>query len=96
MDEFYEGLKVQVKDWDEMAAEYGVANGYINCPCGFVPEMRGFCGTVFTITQIQENEIFLEEPESRRFHWSKEMLKPFDEKTTEPDDAFEEGICAFL
>lgn len=96
MDEFYEGQRVQVKDWDEMADEYGMADVYIDCPLGFVPGMRSFCGTVFTIMQVQEDEIILEEPESRRYHWSKEMLKPYDEQADEPDYAFEKGISTFL
>lgn len=52
--EFEIGDLVRVRDWEDMAAEYGTKPGttYINCPYWvFTDRMRDYCGMVFTVSE---------------------------------------------
>jgi len=53
---FAPGDTVRIRDWDDMAAEYGVTDGDIdigeNRPW-FTQPMRQFCGMVCTVTAIE-------------------------------------------
>lgn len=47
------GDKVKVRDWDDMAAEYGTDKlGNIDCDGRFTKEMKQFCGKSLEITDI--------------------------------------------
>lgn len=51
--EVYEpGEEVKIRDWDEMAEEYEVLGTTINCPSGFVREMRCLCGNSYVIKEL--------------------------------------------
>ena len=42
----------RIRDWDDMAAEFGVNEwGDIPCAGTFIPEMKCFCGKVYTIAE---------------------------------------------
>lgn len=53
---FHVGDVVRIRDWDDMAQEYGVRpDGLIDCPeYVFNPAMREHCGKQFTITSFGE------------------------------------------
>ena len=48
------GEVVQIRQWDDMAKEFGVdSSGGIRCiPCGFVKEMKKYCGKRLIIVAI--------------------------------------------
>lgn len=47
------GDTVRVRQWDDMAAEFGLdVFGSIDCPYKFVKEMRCFCGGTYVIDSI--------------------------------------------
>ena len=52
---FNVGDRVKIREWDDMAQEYGLSGGSINCRCTFVPAMKVFCGREFIITHIYED-----------------------------------------
>ena len=56
MSKFAPGDIVRIRDWDDMAAEYGVTDGDIdigeNRPW-FTQPMRQFCGMICTVTAIE-------------------------------------------
>lgn len=50
---FTVGQKVRVRQWNDMAEEFGLNDyGYIDCPYEFIPMMEPLCGRVFTISYI--------------------------------------------
>ena len=53
---FHEGDYVVVRDWDDMAEEYGFdSSGNIMVPYSFVPDMKGMCGEYFQIKSATED-----------------------------------------
>lgn len=43
-------MKVRIKDWWDMAEQYGVNEcGNIDCCCSFTSEMREYCGKVIEV-----------------------------------------------
>lgn len=57
MNVYREGDLVVIKDWDEMAGEFGFMDSeerYIDCHPAFVPEMRRLCGELAYITKISK------------------------------------------
>ena len=46
------GDRVIFRNWDDMAAEFGVCDGFIATPMVVSPEMMGFCGKKATVTDI--------------------------------------------
>ena len=46
---YHSGDKVRVREWDDMAREYGVCYGGIETPEWFRPEMKVFCGKELTV-----------------------------------------------
>lgn len=56
---FQVGDKVKVREWDDMAAEFGVdEDGDIKCPRYFTTGMRPLCGRVATISRVMETGSF--------------------------------------
>lgn len=56
---FHVGDVVRIRDWDDMAREYGLRyDGFIECPkCVFNTEMRRYCGRQFTIKSFDGIEV---------------------------------------
>lgn len=46
-------MKVRVKDWDELAEQYGLdEDGNINCRYIFSKEMKKYCGKVIEVENV--------------------------------------------
>lgn len=75
--ETYEiGDKVIIRDWDDMASEFGDNGGSIPCRCGFVPAMREYCGKILTIKELYGScSVIFEEDIGNRFSWSTDMIR---------------------
>lgn len=75
-EEVYPFMKVIVRDWDEMAEEFGVrATGTIDCPYGFNNHvMRETCNKIATVVGIHSPDAFCllidgkEYPEEDSYH----------------------------
>lgn len=89
-DKFYIGQEVRIRDWDDMAQEFGVdSRGVIRCTFHFTPSMKVLCGMSFVITEIIESVV-----RGHKFGWSisTDMIEPMvpelelDEDTTEIDN----------
>lgn len=53
------GDKVKIRTWKSMEKEFGLTStGYINCNALFTELMHGFCGEIFTINKIEEDNRF--------------------------------------
>lgn len=51
---FSVGDRVRIRDWDDMASEFGVdEDGEISCKYIFAQSMRDFCGQEYTISTTQ-------------------------------------------
>lgn len=62
---FKEGDKVRIRQWDDMAREFGYDGDEIDCNCAFIKSMRPLCGMEFTINSVDEGSgivTFAEEP----------------------------------
>lgn len=49
---FKVGDKVKVRQWDDMAREYGMNGMAIAARCSFMPNMRKYCGKVATVEKF--------------------------------------------
>lgn len=90
-----EGQKVVVKEWDEMADEFGVVDGkLIPCECSFVYGMKELCGREAIIRNLRELENgkcrfdleFIDFHVDRKWSFSSDMVKE-----VEDDFEFDEG-----
>lgn len=51
------GDKLRVRDWEDMAREFGLdRDGDIKCTPFFIEEMRKFCGKVVTVQDVRYDE----------------------------------------
>ena len=49
-------MRVQVKSWEKLVCEFGTRpTGTVDCPYGFHPAMRGFCGKAGTLIWLQSD-----------------------------------------
>lgn len=74
------GDKVRVRQWDDMAKEYGFINSVkrdIDIPgCTFVNSMKKFCGSVVTISNIvSDNSIYLIKEDDQNWYWTDDMFE---------------------
>lgn len=81
---FNVGDIVRVREWDDMAREYGVdRDGDINTPVYFVKRMRPLCGDRAEITRIHTDGCielyFLDGSNGREtdFFYHESMLEPY-------------------
>ncbi len=86
--DFKVGDLVRVRDWDDMAKEFGFSDLYINVTCGcvFNPKMKVFCGQEFVITVIEEDSKGFWEIKGHNFNgWTitPEMIEPVNRETKE-------------
>ena len=54
-DRYNPGETVVVRQWDDMAAEYGTQSGSIKCPYNFIQAMRFLCGREFTVESCEDD-----------------------------------------
>lgn len=67
--EFNIGDVCRIRQWDDMATEYGVAPwGSIKCRESFIPSMRYLCGKPFTV-KLKPNGIYYSE-EGTEGNWN--------------------------
>ena len=73
---FQPGQRVRIRQWDDMAREFGYVNeGYIQCEATFIPDMRYLCGQEFTIETIYDgNRVTFVENDD--FNYSLDMIEP--------------------
>lgn len=74
------GDKVRVRQWDDMAKEFGLTlrgGGGIDIPdCTFVKNMKKFCGTVVTVSDIVFlNSRYLIEEDNEHWYWTDDMFE---------------------
>ena len=80
---FAVGDRVRIRDWDDMASEFGVdEDGEIPCKYIFAREMRVFCGQEYTISTTRNNSDGTQrldfedaEDEEDDFMWSSDMCE---------------------
>ena len=72
---FKAGDKVRVREWDDMAEEFGVTkNGDINTPIvTFAQSMKRLCKKVVTIKCVYDNYYIMQE---NNYDWTDDMLYP--------------------
>lgn len=90
------GDRLVIREWDDMAEEYGMVGDSIDVPYRFTLAMKYLCGIAFTVGSISSNlikpipnELDLFDTEGRTsFHYwsiSAGMCKPYQkEKEMEP------------
>lgn len=93
------GDRLVIREWDDMAEEYGMAGDSIDVPHRFVLAMKRLCGIAFTVgsVSVSDNtieptpeELYLFETNGDVYlltHWriSAEMCEPYrKEKEIEP------------
>lgn len=88
--EFYVGQEVRIRDWDDMAQEFGIENDDIMCTAVFIPEMRYLCEKVFIIEEINKDIVLLKDAPDA-YIYSVDMIEPAKNSFNEPFDeiAFE-------
>lgn len=76
------GDKVRVRQWDDMAKEfgfYGCTKSNIDIlGCLFTNNMKKFCGSVVTISNIaSDNSRYLIKEDDQNWYWTDEMFEPY-------------------
>ena len=72
------GDKVRVRQWDDMAKEFGESAGSIDTPaCSFEENMRLYCGTIVTIKEVKNDELYYIEEDNEDWYWTDEMFEPY-------------------
>lgn len=79
---FKVGDRVVVRDWDDMAKEYGTSEGgTIHCCFGFTDTMRHLCGRTATVKEVIRNYIkvdFDDKSGDTLWSYSTDMFNPID------------------
>lgn len=73
---FKVGDRVRIRQWDDMAAEFEVDHGNIECRCGFTDSMKKFCGRTAEIVNLSNQQ---EKTDRWRESW--EVRLRFDDKS---------------
>lgn len=66
------GDLVRFRDWDDMASEFGISSGDIDCTFTFAAEMRFLCGREFVIESIDDGHYY---GHDSGYHVSKDMIE---------------------
>lgn len=75
---FKVGDKVRVREWDEMAKQYGLdRDGDIDIECCFTTGMREFCGKVLTVDSVCGGAVTLKGAGS--WYFDIDTIKPVEE-----------------
>lgn len=75
MSKYKVGDKVRVREWEDMANEFGIdACGDIDCEISFVTSMAMFCGRVVTIKDVNGNFYEIEE-DNGEWEWRDYMFR---------------------
>lgn len=76
MRRFKIGDKVRVREWDDMAKEFGSNEVMIFCKCSFINCMKPLCGNVFTVIEERSTVSYGLDGEASGWLFSDEMLYP--------------------
>lgn len=98
------GEKVRIRQWDDMAEQYGFDDVSILCGASFVNEMKYLCGKEFTVTSVSKigrknrygDEYCLVNGCTARYTISSDMIESID-KVDSPNVVFDSSaISDFL
>ena len=76
MGKFKVGDKVRVREWDDMLKEFVGNKTSIDCMCGFVYNMKEFCGKVFYVKKEIPGSRYKLDGEANGWSFSDDMLYP--------------------
>lgn len=76
MGRFKIGDKVRVREWDDMAKEFGSDEKRIFCTSFFMDGMKPLCGKVFTVIEERSTISYELDGEASRWVFSDDMLYP--------------------
>lgn len=85
---FNAGDRVRVRQWEDMAEEFGMNGDNIDCDATFVDDMRYLCGMEFVVSCRDEGlydsyEYLTDDPEFDKWRITGDMLEPAE---PDPDD----------
>lgn len=87
------GKTYRVREWDDMADEFGIRDGEIQCDASFIKSMKPLCGMIFTVKSMRDSNFGcyrIYEPEEPGFEsWiiTAHMLEPIEEEVVpEPSE----------
>lgn len=104
LSELSPGDIVRVREWGDMAEEFGLELGAIRCRFRFVDRMRYLCGAVFIVDNIDGDYIFISEYDPmtdtmgysiRDFSISADMLEPYDNQSEFDEEDFMSLLSGF-
>ena len=76
MSRYKVGDKVRVREWDDMAKEFGLDENMILCTCFFMDGMKPLCGKVFTVIDERSTGSYGLDGEASGWAFSDDMLYP--------------------
>lgn len=76
MSRYKVGDKVRVREWDDMAKEFGSDKRKIFCTCSFIDCMKPICGKVFTVIVERSTGSYGLDGEASGWSFSDDMLYP--------------------
>lgn len=94
------GDRIRIREWDDMAEEFGVdADGEILCSYTFIESMREFCGQEYTISEVHgrwdgTQRLWFEdaEDETDKFAWSSDMCEHITPTTNVSVESIEDFV----
>lgn len=92
MSSIHSGSIVRIRDWDDMAKEYGTSSsGTILCKYYFIEPMRGLCGKIYEVksSYIHDDIVSLKYNEGdpiSMYTISRDMLELLDDESVSDID----------
>ena len=87
------GDRLRVREWEDMAEEFGAVGDEIACDLTFTQSMRYMCGMPFTVEEISSDSRRFFSKEGIEWCWNitSDMLEPLeiDDKPETDDDFLE-------
>lgn len=93
------GDKLQIRQWDDMMAEFGGSPGAIRCKYTFYSHMRYLCGKTFTVRKISSDGTYyfsFENTEEDKWTISADMLEPIQNEQEDLISASDSELSQFL
>lgn len=85
------GDRLRVREWEDMADEFGYEGGDIACDLTFTQDMEHLCGMPFTVEEISSDTRRFFSKEGIEEHWSisADMFEPLEADQSESDEDFQ-------